>query len=283
MRSRLLLNLVLLVAILLLAAVALFEPALERNPAPTVITALKPGDITHLRVERPDGSMVAFERRADRWWLVAPVTIPASDYRAQAVLRIAQAASLGRYDAAEADLTVLGLDQPELRIVYNDDTVIDVGLQAALEQRRYVRIGEAVHLIDGSGYYHLVGEYPTFVDTALLPPDARITALHLPDLEVVQREGRWAALPEPAGFSADAVNSLLEHWRHTRALDVTRHTPRRSRGAVRVELADGSEISFAVMARQPELILARPELGLEYRLTAEAAERLFTLPMDPSP
>ncbi|MGE0081419.1 MAG: DUF4340 domain-containing protein [Thiohalomonadaceae bacterium] len=283
MRSRLLLNLVLVVVVAVLGAIAFFEPALDEDGGPVAITALEVNDIATLRVERSNGSAVAFARRDGVWWMVEPVEAVASDYRVQSVLNIARADSLARYDVAEADLAKLGLEPPELRVIYNGDTVIAFGAQAPMDQRRYVRIGDEVHLVSGSGYYHLVGHYPTFVDTALLPPGARITALHLPGLDLVQREQAWTVSPQPVDFSMDAVNVLLEHWRHTRALDVTRHQPRRSRGSVRVALADGGEITFAIMAREPELVLARPELGLEYRLTAESAERLFTLPATPSP
>lgn len=278
MRSRLLLNLVLLAAVTVLGAIAILEPGLDKEDAPESITALEVNDIAGLRVERSDGSAVAFARRDGTWWMVEPIEIPASDYRVQSVLNITRAHSLAHYDAAAVDLGRIGLDPPEVRVIYNADTVLAFGAQTPMDHRRYVRSGDTVHLISGSGYYHLVGQYPTFVDTALLPPGARIVALHLPELTLAQREQGWAVSPQPENFSMDAVNALLEHWRYTRALDVLRHEPRRSRGSVRVVLADGNTITFAIMARNPELVLARPELGLEYRLTAEAADRLLALP-----
>lgn len=277
MRSRLLVNLVLLGIVALLAAVAFFEPALDAAPEAPTITALQPKDVATLRVVRSDGTAVGFARRDGLWWMVEPVEVPASDYRVQSVLNIAQSESLARYPAADTDLAALGLAPPEVRIIYNGSETISVGAQTAIDQRRYVQVGDQVHLIGGTSYYQLIGHYASFADSTLLPPGARINALQLPGLELVQQDGRWRATPEPADFSVDAVNQLLDHWRHTRALQVVKHEARPGREKVRVTLADGEPVTFAVVAREPELVLARPALGLEYRLTTESAERLFKL------
>jgi len=288
MRARLLVNLALLALVALLAAVAFFEPTLDEPAAPPTLTGLTAQDVASLRIARSDGSVVAFERRDGAWWMVEPIEILASDYRVQAVVALAEAHSHARYAVADVDLAAVGLEPPEVRVTYNGGEELAFGGQSPLDQRRYVRVGDVVHLVDGGSYYHLVGHHASFVDTTLLPPGARIAALHLPGLDVTQRDGRWQVSPRPDEFSVDRVNALLEHWRLTRALQVSGHATDHHHGmhgdTARVEFADGrAPITFLIEAREPELVLSRPELGLSYRLTAESAERLFSLPTVTAP
>lgn len=261
----------------LLAAVAYFEPGIEPPAPPAPLTTLQAAEITTLRIERVGGQTLRFERHEGKWRMTEPVTAPVGEQRIKGVLEIAGSSGTARYPASEVELAAVGLDEPELRLVFNDRETLAFGDSEPLDQRRYVRVGETVHLIPESGYYRVIGDYTTFIDTALLPAGAAVSALRLPDLALTREQGRWRASPAAGEFSPDQANALIDHWRHARAFEVRRYQGG-GRDEVTLTLEGGEGLRYVVVAREPELILARPDLGLQYHLPADGAARLFQLP-----
>ena len=273
------LNLALLAAVLALAAIAVYRPGLERPNLPPALTTLKPDAIHQITLERRGaGRIVLVRDRNGHWALRAPVAAPASRFQVDAILRLASMRTL-RQEALEAtDPVALGLAKPEVTVTL-DDTRIAFGSRAPLGNRRYVQVGDTVHLIPDITYYHLVGAYPTFVARRLLPQDARIASLALPSVMLDRHEGHWRLEPPPKHYSADAPNRLAEAWHNARAIAVSAHAGAMNGEEVRIGLGNSPKpIRFLVLQRQPDLILGRPALGIVYRLPAEAAGTLLSLP-----
>ena len=98
----------------------------------------------------------------------------------------------------------------------------------------------------------------------------------------------------------DAVNTLAQEWTAAQALQVSLYTAPDVQGRTnvaggRTPGATASQIKpvetitlrqqgtqpplrFIIVSRAPELILARPELGVQYHLPQDAAQRLLMLP-----
>jgi hypothetical protein len=81
--------------------------------------------------------------------------------------------------------------------------------------------------------------------------------------------------PEDAAVADEALARLADDWLSAQALAVRKRRDAASQDTVTLELKDASALRFEVLAREPELVLARPELGLEYRLGSGMAERLL--------
>lgn len=283
MTNRTLINLVLLIALLLLGALAYFKPGIEEKETETSLTSLATADVSRIRIERAVTEDVAFEKRDGTWWMTEPVQAQANELRIEGVLRIAEANSQRSYPASQVDLTKVGLDQPEILLFFDDATPIAFGDTEPLSQARYVRFGETVHLIEDTGYYHVIGAYTTFLDGSLLPDNATIEGLSLPGLKLSRVEGHWSAEPVPPRFSVDQVNALADEWRHAQAVDVRRFNGGKPQGEILVALKDRPEpIRFGILSRAPELVLARVDLGLQYHLPADASDRLMKLPDPPA-
>jgi hypothetical protein len=273
------LNLALLAAVFALAVIALYRPGLEHPAPPPTLTALKPDAVHRITLERRGaGRIVLVRDEHGHWSLRAPITAPASRFQVDAILRLAKMQSARREPIKTVDPAALGLAKPAVTVSLND-TPIAFGKRAPLGNRRYVRVGDTVHLIPDITYYHLVGAYPTFVDRRLLPEGAHITSLTLPGIALTRHDGHWRLKPRPQHYSADAPNRLAEAWRGARAVAISAHDAPMKGDEVRVGL-DGAPkpIRFVVLQRQPDLILGRPALGLTYRLPAGAADSLLHLP-----
>lgn len=276
MRSRMLLNLVLLAVVLGLGLLVLFEPGLEQPAEPRKLTGLDPEQVQTVHIRRNGQDDIRVEREGDGWWLREPFGARADRYRMSGLLRITAAESHASYPASEVNLAEVGLASPEV-VLSLDDTELRFGRTEPINGRRYVQIGETVHLIGDFAYYHLIGDYSTFVSPRLLPEGARVNALHLPELTLRWSDGRWAVEPEPEAYSADQANRLVDAWRFASAMGVEAYEPDGSGEKVRLEL-DHETIELRITRREPELELARPDLRVKYRFPAEQAAALLALP-----
>lgn len=279
MHSRNLLNLFLVLGLAGLIALAVYEPGKESPPAAVPISSLKPETIQHLVIEAAGQERLVFNKQHDRWYMQQPFAAPANDGRIEKLLAVVGAKSIARYAMSSVDANQLQLDMPTLTLTA-DKLSLNFGATEALGGSRYVQIGSTVHLITDR-YTHLArGEATAFVSPALMPMNANITALRLPDLGLRNENGHWQAKGNVA--DADQIQQLLGEWRHARALSVTKEVGKLDAIAptesISVHLAtETNPIQFGLSRTDDEIILARKDLGLRYHFPLETGERLLSL------
>jgi hypothetical protein len=278
MLSRLLLNLGLLALVAVLGLLAFLEPGVA-PPSPGLrIAELQAAEVEHIRIERSDAPAVRLERDGQGWRLREPVEVAANPFRIEAMLRVLTETSELRLDARELNLAEFGLEAPRVRL-YLNELELAFGATAPLDGRRYLRIGDTVLLIADRHYPLLRGGVAELASPRLLPPQVRIRAIETADWRLARSgEARWALDPPRPELSADALPSLLQAWAHSEAVWLQDYTPAAEglQDTVTVHI-DGTDaaLDFVLVAREPELILARPELGLQYHLADDTARRLL--------
>jgi hypothetical protein len=270
------LGLLLLVGVLVL--LALYEPGIETPVEKPRLLDIERGAVNSIRIERQQQKTVALSRNTQgEWQLDEPLAIAASDFRIGSLLRITEQSSLGSYPADKERLARFGLASPRVVLTLNDTQRIAFGDSTPLDQRRYVQVGERVHLISDSLYYHLIGSYTTFIRQALLPEESGITALTLPDLGVHWLGDHWQVDPRPEEYSADQVTRLIDAWKLASAVQVKPYDGS-SGEPITLVLKDREEaLTFLLTARSPDLVLARPDLGIEYHLADNSVDELLKL------
>jgi hypothetical protein len=138
-------NLVLLgVTTLLALAVWLGDPQLPGGP----ITHLDPAVVHVLRIEERGGRVLSFRRGPGGWHRDAPGGGPADGPDLDALAELAAAPSRRSFPVAGADLAALGLAPARLCIIL-DQVTLELGGSEPIEGRRYVRVGQRIHLVDG--------------------------------------------------------------------------------------------------------------------------------------
>jgi len=285
MASRTLLNIVLLLAVLGLALVAWFRPGVKPVDTPRPITSgLTPEQTGSITVERLTRDPLKFSRRDGRWFLLAENReLPAADFQVQALLRLLEATATRHYPAGSLDLAALGLQPPQARVAM-DDVDIRFGITDALQNQRYVQVGDTVYLIDDQYQHLLNAAWPNFVSRQILEARGAITRLELPEMTLAYTEdGHWQLDPGQEGVSADALQTLIENWQNATALLTRRGDDSTTGETVTVYTRDTTlPIVLRIVARAPDLILARPDWGIQYQLPGAEADSLFTLPQ-PAP
>jgi len=285
MSTRTLLNLVLLLAVVGLALLAWLRPGVrpEETPQP-VVSGLAPEQVDRVAVERLGRDPLGFLKHDGHWFLrVNDRELPAAEFQLSALLRLLEATSTRHYPAASLDLRSLGLDPPQARVTMND-VDFRFGTTEALNNRRYVQAGDSVYLVEDQYQHLLNADWSNFVSRQLLEGRGAITGIELPGMTLTYAEdGHWQIEPEQSDVGADGVQTFIENWQNATALFARRYAggPDEAQGSetITIRTRDSDQpLVLRIVARSPDLVLARPDWGIQYQLPGSEADSLLTLP-----
>ncbi|UCE89795.1 MAG: DUF4340 domain-containing protein [Pseudomonadota bacterium] len=278
MSSRNLLNLALLIALAVLIALVIWEPGKE-EPQEVKLTTLAADQVTRFVITRTGQADVFMEKEDGSWMLHEPFGARANSFKIESILRLLEAKSHAQYDLAGKDLKQYKLDEPVAVINFDDSLTIYFGGNDPINHHRYVRIDDTLHLITDTFYYQLAGKAHTFVDSALLAPESKLTGLELPGLRLELQDDKWQVTPQPENFSADSVTELIDAWQQAQAMSVEPYTAGEGGQRIRLRLrGESAALEFRYRKTESALVLALPDRGLQYLLPLDSEERLLRLP-----
>lgn len=280
MNARNLLNLGLAVALLGLGGWIWFAQQAAPQADVVRLTPLASDDIRRIEIQPARRADAILERRGDDWWLVEPFEIRAAPTRVKAVMDLLQARSQAHYAAAVVDLEQAGLQSPDLRLRV-DTLQLDFGDTEPLKGRRFVRVGDEVHLIVDRYSYLLQGGVASLVSPALLPSGALLREIRLPGRRLLQQDGRWR-LAGGATTGTDSLQALVDEWQQAMALKVSRYDAAPASDAadvIELLFSNNGPLRFRLVQNDDETLLIREDLGLTYHFTPSAAARLLQLPV----
>jgi hypothetical protein len=279
MNKRNILNLGLLIFIGLLVLLVVYEPGIEKPPELPSLLQLDKSAVKQIAIQRDGQQDIELLRQENgQWQMTQPTHHAADQYRIDSLLRITTIKSLGSFAAEPEKLAAYQLDKPRVTLTLNHDIAIAFGSSTPLDQRRYVMVNGQIHLITDTLYYHLIGSFPTFLRKQLLDEGSSIEKIELPDLSVTWQENRWQLTPEPEGFSADQVSHLLDNWKLASALEIRPYNKKPGEKIAIKMAGEEPPLELLLTSSEPDLVLARPELGIQYHLDASNTKGLLQLP-----
>lgn len=276
---RFILNLALAGLVLVLAGLVAWL-GLSPDETHTGLTKLDATAVTDIRVEREGAPDLHLVKEGEDWKLTEPFEIVASPYRATMLAKLADERSLAHYDIGERDLTRYGLSPGRAQVILNGQTRIVFGDVNPLNHQRYLRVENRIHLIDDKVFPVLQAPVASYVGPGILPSNAEITALELPDQRLMRSDAGWALDPPQPDIPADDIQALIDAWKRAEALwaqPLTDTGPAPGTPVVKITLADGRSLSFGIHQTESDLILARRDLGFAYTLPVEQAVSLLEL------
>lgn len=271
------LNLLLLLILLVLVGMV-FWSSQPTTPVPSQNKPLAI-DVQHLQqiiVERQGYPTITLQRHQEQWWLQHP-HLPAKASLIDAILSLPSVRRHTSYPVQQLDTTKLGLSNPTLCIHY-DSQRLCFGSQNPLDQLRYIQLGEEVHMIYDTLSHQLSGEFQDYLSNHLLPTDASIEKLLLPQLSIEKTQQTWQLLPTSVQASHQQIQQLLNNWQQAQALLITPYQNMEAEEEIEITLQGGNTIRFILVSSEPELILARPEFNVQYHLPEGNLQRLTRLP-----
>jgi len=265
------LNLVLFIVVIALAFVIYFSE--EPNTQLDQLTSIRTSDINSIRIHHNNNETILVINDSQHWGITQPISIAANDFRINSLLKLLSAPVHSQYSTDEISLSDTGLSNSSTNISFDDQT-ISFGINNAATNLRYVRLNNTVFTIEDVYYPLLSSNFSTLASLDLVPKSSRIEKLILKNLTLSQNDnGLWQSNNE---ITADNINKILDDWRSTQAFGVHEYLKRNELGEVFIYLADLAEpITYTITDTDPWLILARPELGIEYHLDVDAYNKLI--------
>ncbi|MBA3732151.1 MAG: DUF4340 domain-containing protein, partial [Gammaproteobacteria bacterium] len=234
--------------------------------------------VNHIVIERARKPVIRLEKRHRQWWVTSPIVVRANPARVASVLELTITTGDTRYPADSLELARFGLANPGVTVKLDGKTIA-FGRINPVTQLRYVQTGHTVHLISDVLFNLESSGAAAYASIALLPAVANIEALRLPDIDIRRaKDGAWTA--SPAALAPRAIKNTLRAWREASAIRVGAYRKQPSGDRVTVALENGRAMYFEVVAREAELILARPGLRLQYHLPATSAASLLPVSAD---
>ena len=277
--QRLLINLVLIVVIAGLAYTGFYFDANDAVETKPTISELNPDDVHNIEIQAGD-LQLRLKRGIEGWDLESPINWPANDTNVGRLLSILEFETSALADATDVDLAQLGLQQPQASIGFND-TLLQFGTTNNIGERRYVMLGTTLFLIPDIHLAFVAEGLSALVDRRLLPRRAEITSLQLPGLEIrLDENNRWRSNRAIEIAQARMVQ-LVENWQELRATRTSHFGPGlMPRQLIEIDLADGQALEFLLMSEDPEIVIAHPNIGLQYHFRSHYHDQLISVSGD---
>ena len=273
MQSRSLLNIALFCFVVLLTVyVYNTNQQQQASSQSEFLTQLSAEEVTQIII-RHNQRRIELKRKHGKWYMLEPINIEAHNFRIDTLLNLLNTVSHAAYATTDIELDKFGLSETSTSISFND-ILIDFGIVNPINNYRYVRIDNTVHLIDDNFYPLLSSQTGTLVARELIAADAVIDKLVLPEQTLHRDESDlWRS---SANIGPDAINETLHHWQHSQAFGVHNYMQREPLANISVYLAGNAEpVQFYVTDVEPWLIIARPDLDIEYHFNLEFYDRLL--------
>ena len=264
------LNLVLFIIVITLAIVIYYSE--EPNTQLDRLTDLDVNSISSINIQH-NKNKTNLIKNNQRWEITQPISVGANDFRINSLLKLLNAPIHSQYSIDDINLTDIGLEKSATTISF-DGQEITFGIDNTATGLRYIQLNNSVFTIEDVYYPFISSNFSTLVSFNLLPNDSRITKLILRNQTITKNStGFWQSNID---MTADNINKTIDDWKHAQAFGVHEYIKREKLGEVFIYLENEQEpITYVIADEDPWLILARPELGLEYHLNIEAYNNLI--------
>ncbi len=270
-----LLNIFLFFIVLLLAAIIFYSEDISTDLE--TLTRINSSTIQSIGIQHNKNKTTLTKDADQHWHITSPIDIAANDFRINTILKLLNAPVHKRYRSSEIDMQKIGLLDPATSITFNN-IKISFGITNPATSLRFIRIGETISTIQDVYSPLLSSHFSTLVSLNLLPAD-KSTFPGLKKLVLINQtlnkddKGFWHS---SLNISADRINKILEHWQHDQAFGVHQYLERKNLGDVFIYRQQPvQKIHYQITDTDPWLILARPEIGLEYHLDIDAYDHLI--------
>ena len=153
-------NLALLALAAVLALLIRLSPDSDPQQEITPLTRQSPEEVRKITVSNRHGSFTLARRSGD-WRMTAPHAAEADAERIADLLEILSTPSYQQFTLPEIDLAEFGL-QPPAASVRIDGLTLELGAIHPFNQRRYLRIGDRLHLIKDRFPHHFLARAEAF-------------------------------------------------------------------------------------------------------------------------
>ncbi len=276
MNQKLLLNTALLA--LLILGIFLVN---QKNTAPEIqrLTSLDLESIQTINITRnqktsgPGKSISFFKNKTAIWYMKSPYTLKAHQFRINTLLSLTQTPVDKIYTSRDLNLADFALDNPRASIKFNNTTIY-YGNVNPLNNQRYLLVNNNLVMLTDTSYPLASAQAASFVDLSLVPDNFNIIKIKTPEADVLlDNDGQWLSSGKKP-LNTHQIQNLLQSWKSTQAFAVHRYLPRKQLGEITL-YSEARSITYIISETDPWLILALPDIGIEYHLDKSLKDKLY--------
>ncbi len=264
---RWLINYVLILLILVFTYIGnYFEVETGYQPGNRIST-LKPQDIETISIQTADHSL-QLSKVDGNWQIEAPILWLANNIAVERIIGIINSETDSRLPSSKIDLSTLGLQFPKAILKLNNTDFV-FGDTNNIGERRYLLINNTVFLVADRHLPFMTQGVTGLIDRRLMPRSLSLQSLDIGSIGLSKSSSQDWQSDNPE-HSEKQISELINNWQTLDAKHVQKYnsqqTPRQKFIAT---LDSGGQIEFYLMTITPEIVIARPDLGLQYHFDAK--------------
>lgn len=287
MKSRWLLNLIMLLAVGGIAAFIYLRPQpVDTETKRHVISGLAPSSFSRLTIAQPTKPLTSLEKKNGRWFLLEPFKARADSDVVESVLVIVTAISLHKFPASKA--AQYGLDNPRLKVTI-DNEQFSYGMYNPLTGEQYVGYKDAIYLVSPNysesasvRSEEFIARNPIDVGETLAGFDfSHLEQWESSRLNLDYTDDKWkVSIADAKPDQKELDNWFSSQWQKIAAKSVEPYKPDGNPHPwFAVKLKGGKTIHFDKFQENPELLIARPDEGMIYHFPQDVGFTLLNPPV----
>jgi len=297
MKKRWLFNLMMLALVVgLLAFLYLHPKTIVQQGQIYELSNYKLAEFNAISVEFPAKATLTLAKVNGYWRITAPQQARADQISVQRILGIIAAKTKNKIaTVAPTDLEKFGLNNPLFKVkLFRDKSNVEeflFGTHNPVTDEQYVAHRNNVYLIANAYADYASIQLIELVDKAPLKPTEKVVGFDFSHLEQWEDsrlqmnlvDGKWNVSIAKAKPRQNELNEWLDYsWLHALAKSVEFYTPDRKTTypSFEVKLAGGSKVHFDKIQESPDLILARPDEGLQYHFANDVGFTMLNPPIN---
>jgi hypothetical protein len=239
------------------------------------VSALKPADARKLTVQRNGTTLAVLEKRSTEWFLIEPYTVPADAFQVSRLLAVLEAKSDLQY--APSDAAKFELNAPQAEIIINDQRFA-FGAINNVTREQYVLTQNHVYPLELRFAAAIPSDAAALLRRSVLAPGETPQRFEFGAFTVAFDEKKWITTPSAGDVSQDDFNRWVAQWREGSALRAEPADKRTPEKEIRLTLKDGRKLTLGVVQTEPELIVRRADLGLQFVFVGNIGTQMIMPP-----
>lgn len=281
MRHGWLINLALLIVIGILIGLVFYTLEEDKPEKLQPLSDLKATEIKNIRIEKANQAAIVLKKDEQGFWqMLAPFELPANSFHIDNMLRILSEQHYKALEMDSLDLAKFKLAPPLVSVKFDDFKVAFGDISPLARGQRYVLINKKVYLLLDRLYYNtLSNDALKLIFLSPLGNNPKISEIKTPKYHIALKEGKWTVVSGLSSeISADELSALIDNWKNASAFRIEPYieVEGTAQGEIEFQFVDKKPaFRLKILSTKPDLVLARPDKGVQYVLPVSLVEKLL--------
>ena len=243
----------------------------------SALTSLAPEKTSTIKINKNDRYTV-IKKQNNIWHITQPIKVKANQFRIGSILKLLTTNNYTRYAIDDLDLKQYGLLDSRLSMQVDNIDIL-FGTTNPVNAKRYILINNSMYLIEDNIFPLINSQLGTLVDHRLLSEEDKIIKIQTTGFTLSKDKNNLWKSTSPT--LSDDVVKTVNHWKNAQAFGVHDYALRKTLDTIKITLRDNkTPVDFLVTDKEPWLIIARPDLNLEYHFDKENIAKLLSTEHD---